>query len=252
MLTAILRDVYEHGFAVIPDFLDTREVDDLRQECDSLVEAAEGHEWSAGEDQHQWIVRRGCIFPTIHPVNEPFLPTSLEAFAAMRTIWPCTLKACQILLSTKMLNLVVSLLGKGACLFNDQYIVKSPHCGAASAFPWHCDDAWLPSEDREDKAYLSVWIALDDMTEESGTLVVQPMRRMCDTSHNQHPSAMPPEVITVPAGTVVVMASSLAHCSLPNKGSRMRRAYMPQFSADPMCDKSGVPLALAVPVCTQT
>ena len=38
---------------------------------------------------------------------------------------------------------------------------------------------------------------------ESGTLVVQPMRRMCDTSHNQHPSAMPPEVITVPAGTVV-------------------------------------------------
>ncbi len=65
-------------------------------------------------------VDRGCIFPTIHPVNEPFLPTSLEAFAAMRTIWPCTLKACQILLSTKMLNLVVSLLGKGACLFNDQ------------------------------------------------------------------------------------------------------------------------------------
>lgn len=38
----------------------------------------------------------------------------------MRTIWPCTLKACQILLNTKMLNLVVSLLGKGACLFNDQ------------------------------------------------------------------------------------------------------------------------------------
>ena len=65
-------------------------------------------------------VDRGCIFPTIQPINGPVLPASLRAFAAVRADWPCTRKACQILLSTKMLNLVVSLLGKGACLFNDQ------------------------------------------------------------------------------------------------------------------------------------
>ena len=71
-------------------------------------------------------VDRGCIFPTIHPIDGPFLPTSLHAFAAARTEWPCTLKACQILLSTKMLCLVVSLLGKGACLFNDQVQISLP------------------------------------------------------------------------------------------------------------------------------
>ena len=37
MLTAVLRDVSEHGFAVIPDFLDTGEVDALRQVSALLV-----------------------------------------------------------------------------------------------------------------------------------------------------------------------------------------------------------------------
>ena len=63
---------------------------------------------------------RGCIFQTIPSVLEPWLSTGLHAFAAVRSHRPCTSKACQTLLSSKMLTLVVALLGKSACLFNDQ------------------------------------------------------------------------------------------------------------------------------------
>ena len=36
-LAAITRDVHEFGFAVIPDFIDEGEVDDLRQACGLLA-----------------------------------------------------------------------------------------------------------------------------------------------------------------------------------------------------------------------
>ena len=99
VLTAVMRDVREAGFAVIPDFIDTVEIDDLRQachvfvfffdqlwqldigtylvglgkslynkmlfrrsqECQSLIEAAEEHEGSGGDGQ--WIVRRSASKP---------------------------------------------------------------------------------------------------------------------------------------------------------------------------------------------
>ena len=52
----------------------------------------------------------------------------------------------------------------------------------------------------------------------------------------------------VPAAQVI-MSSTLWHCSLPNNSSRMRRAWMPQFSAEPVRSRSsGTPLALAVPL----
>ena len=47
----------------------------------------------------------------------------------------------------------------------------------------------------------------------------------------------------------VIMSSTLLHASLPNNSSSMRRAWMPQFSARPICHKSSsIPLALAVPI----
>lgn len=47
-----------------------------------------------------------------------------------------------------------------------QYIAK-PCESAASAFRWHRDNEWMPQPQQEkcDPDYISVWVALDDMTE---------------------------------------------------------------------------------------
>ena len=99
LLTAVMRDVREAGFAVIPEFIDTVDVEDLRQacrvfvflsdqlwqlyigtnivglgislynkmllrrwqECQSLMEAADEHEEDGNDGQ--WIVRRSALKP---------------------------------------------------------------------------------------------------------------------------------------------------------------------------------------------
>lgn len=76
------------------------------------------------------------------------------------------------------------------CLFNEQFIVKPPHSGPLAAFEWHRDGAWCHAQARTrslahgisasasraasaaqatpQPRYISVWVALDDMSEENG------------------------------------------------------------------------------------
>ena len=55
--------------------------------------------------------------------------------------------------------------------------------------------------------------------------------------------------LPVQAGTAIVMGDRLMHCSLPNGSKAIRRAWMPQFSQQPVlsCGTNG-PLTLAVPL----
>ncbi len=47
----------------------------------------------------------------------------------------------------------------------------------------------------------------------------------------------------------VIMTDRLWHCSGPNNSLHFRRAWMPQYSEEPILDSiSGEPVALAVPV----
>ena len=55
--------------------------------------------------------------------------------------------------------------------------------------------------------------------------------------------------LPVEAGTAVVMGDRLMHCSLPNNSHHSRRAWMPQFSQQPILSLStDCPVALAVPL----
>ncbi|KAG2486305.1 hypothetical protein HYH03_015009 [Edaphochlamys debaryana] len=64
--------------------------------------------------------------------------------------------------------------------------------------------------------------------------------------------------LLVPAGTMVLFADTLLHGSGPNRSRHMRRAWMPQFSCQPItrrggsesgaCGGSAAPVALAVPL----
>jgi hypothetical protein len=68
-----------------------------------------------------------------------------------------------LLFSPQLRSLVETLLGGPAWLYNEQYIVKPPSCDGA-AFHWHRDsDSCEPGV--EQRPYLSVWCALDDVHE---------------------------------------------------------------------------------------
>ena len=63
---------------------------------------------------------RGCILETVNVESHPEAAWSMPAFAAQRSIKPCTMEASRTLLSRKLINVVLSILGKQACIFNEQ------------------------------------------------------------------------------------------------------------------------------------
>lgn len=201
---------------------------------------------------HWEATLKGCIFETLLGKPGKAQATHQQAYAAIRSRWPCDPAVCQMLLGPKIANVVAALLCSSTaksnlCLFNDQYIVKPANC-PHSGFAWHRDSDWC-SEDMisNHSSYLSLWCALDDMTPDNGCLQVW----SCPGGLHDHlkGSDKVAKSLAVQAGTAVIMSDRLMHCSLPNSSKAIRRAWMPQFSQQPIfsCGTND-PLTLAVPL----
>ena len=139
-------------------------------------------------------------------------------------------------------------LGDDVYLFNEQYVVKSADGG--TKFAWHQDSGYIG---HYHTPYLSCWCALDDMTEENGTVYVLPYARagmqpddLFDHTveegtndkvgyHGDDPGI--PAI--VPVGSIVVFSSRTFHRSSPNNTDKMRRVYLAQYSREPIMDKTG-------------
>ena len=177
--------------------------------------------------------------------RHPSARTEIEAFDAVRTTWPLSKEVRDVLQGGRMRALVRALLcGDSAadhpCLFNEQYIVKPSRSAAGGAFGWHRDsDSLLKATgDRENATpYLSVWVAIDDMTLDNGCLVVRRTDARGDGADAD--GSVQDIPLEVAAGTAVVMSSMLEHCSGPNVTRFSRRAWMPQFSARPITRRRG-------------
>lgn len=96
--------------------------------------------------------------------------------------------------------------------------------------------------------YVSVWVALDDVSEENGCLYILPYPSSASpagergsAAHERRARAYPPVEslgpgpdvglpIALDAGDAVVLSSHVLHCSGPNLSDAPRRAWMPQFS----------------------
>ena len=68
-----------------------------------------------------------------------------------------------------MRGLATNLLGDTPYLFNEQFVVKG--AGTGANFAWHQDGAYVGFDH---KPYITVWIALDDTTEENGCVYLLP------------------------------------------------------------------------------
>lgn len=147
------------------------------------------------------------------------------------------------------------IIGKHAWLFYDQYVVKAAEQGIK--FSWHQDSGYLGFFHRP---YVTVWAAVDDMTEENGTAYVLPFSTIGVRTLVEHirDEATGDKIgyfgkekgipAVVPAGSLIVFSSVSFHCSGANTTDRMRRAYVTQYSAEPIVDPDTKELKhLAVP-----
>jgi ectoine hydroxylase-related dioxygenase (phytanoyl-CoA dioxygenase family) len=125
-------------------------------------------------------------------------------------------------------------------------VVKAAEKGMK--FSWHQDSGYIG---HDHKPYLSCWCALDDVTEENGTIYILPYSRAGTrdwTPHTREAGSNdligytgddPGIPVICPAGSIAVFSSTVFHRSGENRASEMRRIYLAQYSAEPILNKDG-------------
>ena len=152
------------------------------------------------------------------------------------------------------------LLGDTVYLFNEQWVVKGPEQGMK--FAWHQDSGYVNFRDpgNPHAPYLTCWIALDDMTEANGTIFVLP-HEVAGTRQNVldhfveegtndlvgYTGDEPGVRIDVKAGSIAAFSSTSLHRSTANTTANSRRAYLAQYSLEPIVGQTGELWGMAVP-----
>ncbi|GAA3829604.1 phytanoyl-CoA dioxygenase family protein [Streptomyces chiangmaiensis] len=145
----------------------------------------------------------------------------------------------QFLFSDTAAQICRATLGEDAYLFWEQYVIKAGD--PETAFAWHQDSGYV-HEDHE--PYVTVWIALDDVTLDNGPVYLLPYSRSGIKSYVKHITdpatndrvcyfgSDPGVPMTAPAGSIVVFSSVVMHRSGPNLTDRHRRVYIAQYSKE--------------------
>ena len=143
---------HDRGFFILEGAMSSDQVAGLRAECDRYVETFEREMEAKG-------VKARSIN---HYKNRYFIPNRGHESPIISAF----------LFGELMADIARATLGDTAYLFNEQYVVKAPKVG--SSFAWHQDSGYIGHYHRP---YLSCWCALDDVTEENGTIYVLPFDR---------------------------------------------------------------------------
>lgn len=164
----------------------------------------------------------------------------------------------QFLTSDFMVQVARTALGDTVHLFNEQFVVKAADHGLR--FGWHQDSGFIgyPHE-----PYLTCWIPLDDVDTDNGTIWLLPYSRAGTRARVEHfldPETNdligydgddPGDPLVLSAGDIACFSSTVFHRSGPNTTGRIRRAFVAQYSAQPILDEDGSgPRHLAVPLTT--
>lgn len=227
------------GFAILPGFLPAETLAAVRVACDAEVQRQDAEMTARGVGV-EGINHRGRRY---------FIANTYVRNAALRA-W---------VFSPAMAGLVRSFLGDEVQLFLEQFVVKG--CDTGTRFGWHQDSGYVGYPHRE---YLSCWIALDDVDERNGTISVLPWTRAGADPRTVRPHSKedgtndmvgydgpdPGLPVVVKAGTVVAFSSRLLHRSGENHSDRLRRAWLVQYTAEPLYRPEGGLHILAEPFLT--
>lgn len=226
------------GYTVVHGALRGDDLDGLRAECARRLEVLSGLMDATGAET-LGLTHRGRRY---------FLHAPYEESPALTAL----------LFGDTLVGLARTLLGPEVYLFLELFVVKTPEQGAPMA--WHQDSGYLMGLDH--RPYLSIWIALDDMTVANGTIAVLPFSRVPSADVRPHHKDRstndlvgyngddPGDALEVRAGSAVLMSSTLLHRSLPNTSAAPRRAFLASYSCEPITNADGTPWNMAVP-CTR-
>jgi len=218
---AFRKQYEEEGYFILENAIPADHLNVLRDSCDMLIESMHAEMDRLGTD-HIHISHRGKRY---HIAKQYDKPPRLAEYVFS----PLMAEICQ------------ATIGPAAYLFYDQYVAKCAEQGMQ--FAWHQDGGYLGFPH---KPYVTVWAAVDDMTLENGTAFVMPFSTIGIRSlveHIRNPETgdkvgyfgeEPGIPAIVPAGSVVVFSSLTFHRSGANTTDRMRRAYVTQYSAEPI------------------
>lgn len=211
----------EQGFIILERVIPTEHLEMLRSQCDRILK-------EINEDMNQAQVNIQCLN---HRDRRYFFCAYNRAKQVHKFIY-----------SDLMAEICRSFLGETAYFFYESYVVKSPKKGME--FSWHQDSGYIASEHQP---YITCWCALDEVNEERGTIYILPYQEAGTKVKQPHilleeggiemvgyfgnASGMP---IIAPAGSIVVLSSTVFHRSGKNTSNEIRRAYLVDFSAEPI------------------
>ncbi len=215
------RQFQDEGFFILESVIPDAHLQILRDSCDLLIEVMHQEMDRLGVD-HIHISHRGRRY---HIAKQYEQAPGLSEYV----------------FSDLMAEVCRATIGDTAYLFYDQYVVKAAEQGIK--FSWHQDSGYLGFSHRP---YVTVWAAVDDMSEENGTAYVMPystigIRTLVE--HIRDPESgdkigyfgkQPGIPVIAPAGSLAVFSSLCFHRSGANQTDRMRRAYVTQYTAEPL------------------
>ena len=230
----------EKGYAILDSVIDDCTLVALQEECSYFMGYTDS-----------WLDSKGTeVFGITHRNKRYFIANRYR-------LRP---RVADFLFSRLMAEISSSFLGPNVYLFHEQWVVKGAEQGMK--FAWHQDSGYVKFRDPSTthKPYLTCWCALDDMTRENGTISVLPhgevipkdtiARHIHEEGTNDlvgYNGANPGVEITVPKGSVVVFASTVLHRSGSNRTNSLRRAYLAQYSSEPIVSSNGQLWSQAVP-----
>ena len=228
------------GFAVLERVIDAATLAMLREECAVFVARTD-----------RWLEKQGReVFGITHRGKRYFIANRYRDSERMRGF----------VFGELMQRIATAFLGPTVYLFNEQWVVKGAEQGMK--FAWHQDSGYVQFRDPGNvhKPYLTCWCALDDMTRANGAISVMPHSRVGSQGvvfeHRHEPGSNdlvgyegddPGVLCEMPAGSVAVFSSTSLHRSGANTTPTMRRAYLAQYSAEPIYSASGKLWGQAVP-----
>lgn len=227
VITRAMREQYrQEGYFVLPGALPPDQLSLLRSTAADAVRVMDARMDELGVDRLGINLRGRRYFTNMLSRERPELD--------------------DVLASDLMAAVCRATIGDEAHLFWEQFVLKG--ADPDTRFAWHQDSGYVHEDHLP---YVTVWIALDDVTEENGSIYLLPFSRSGIRSYVKHIEdprthdqvcyfgSDPGDPVVVPAGTVVVFSSLLIHRSGPNLTDRMRRVFIAQYSPEVIMTKDG-------------
>lgn len=223
---AMRQQYHSSGYMLLENVIPSDDLAGLRDECQRFIDERDSEMDKAGTDTLGLNQRGLRYFVNDCSIDSPVLQ--------------------QFVLGALMAEVCQATLGDDAYLFNDQYVVKGAEGG--TKFGWHQDSGYVGYEHT---TYLTAWCALDDVSEENGTVYLLPYDRAGTRDVVPHRKdeatndmvgyfgSDPGIPVIVPAGSIACFSSTLFHRSGANMTDKLRRAYVVQYSAQPILSEDG-------------